>query len=222
MSEITYDIANKTFGGIPKRVVYDLAAAFDEDAADFYSDSKHTISECANYARMRRMGESHKMSEMLTLRTFPATRTDKEFLKGTHEQFADAPGIGDRYRAIAEAHGLSTNGLVYMRGLARFPGDPQAWVNGRGDVARIAEERGWGVTGAVECQRREVQPDPDIAIADEIVADLATDLVEEGMDPMEATELARDIRSGKIDNYDPAEHVQPVTGEALEWSPEGF
>jgi hypothetical protein len=205
-----------------RRQMCDLAvpAATDHDAIEFYGDSRHTVEDCVNYARMRRMGESHRMAEILALRTFPATRTDKEFLKGTHEQFADAPGVGDRYKAIAEAHGLNTNGLVYIRGLARFPGDPQAWVSGRGDVSRIAEERGWGVHGAVEVERREVEPEPDITVADDIVADLATDLVEEGMDPREATQLARDIRSGKVDDYDPAEHVQDIPSEGLEWSPD--
>ena len=198
------------------------SSAFDSDAMEFYGDSSHTVKECTEYARMRRIGESHRMAELLALRAFPATRTDSEFLKGTHEQFADTPELGDKYKAIAEAHGLNTNGLVYIRGLARFPGDPQAWISGRGDVTRIAEERGWGVSGAVEVQRREVEPSVDIDVADDIVADLATDLVDEGMDPREATQLARDIRGGKIDNYDPAEHVRPIPSEGLEWSPEGF
>ena len=72
------------------------SAAFDSDAMGFYGDSRHTVKECTEYARMRRMGESHKLAELLALRVFPATRTDSEFLKGTHEQFSETPQLGDQ------------------------------------------------------------------------------------------------------------------------------
>jgi hypothetical protein len=192
----------------------------DDDACDFFDNRSHTLDQCVNYMRMRRMGESHRMAKMLATGVSPALRTDKEFRKGMNYQFAGAPALGDRYKAIAEAHGLSTNGLVYIRGLARFPGDPAAWISGRGDVVRIAKERGWGVSGSVNIERREVEPPPDIEVADDIVGELATELVEEGMDPREATELARDIRSGKIDNYNPDEHMKPIPPEGLEYCPD--
>ena len=37
-----------------------------------------------------------------------------------------------------------------MPTMARFPGDPQAWIASRSDIKRLAEERNWDVSGAVE------------------------------------------------------------------------
>jgi hypothetical protein len=106
-----------------------------------------------NYSRMRNLGESHAMAEMLALKTFPAVRgLDSDFNKGrcNGNQFEQTPGMGNLYRSMAEAAGVSTTGKQYMHGLAEFPGDPGAWVNGTGDVLRIAKERGFNVQGAVE------------------------------------------------------------------------
>lgn len=46
--------------------------------------------------------------------------------------------IGQHYRKLASAAGVVTRGKQYIGGLARFPGDPRAWVDSRGDAARVA------------------------------------------------------------------------------------
>lgn len=87
----------------------------------------------------------------------PGCMTDSVFLAGhcNGGQFADAPHLGDYYKAVAEAHGQDTKGKVYLSGLAAFPGDPRAWVDGRGDARRVLEERGWASEGAVSVKAAE-------------------------------------------------------------------
>lgn len=75
----------------------------------------------------------------------PLVKSDTTFYRGVKYgggQFRDA----DRhvYTLPAQAAGVSTNGKHYQHGLARFPGDPEAWVDNLGDVKRILEKRGWG------------------------------------------------------------------------------
>jgi hypothetical protein len=104
------------------------------------------------YDEMRRNGESHKLAEMLALQRTPGAVTDSTFLAGhvNGNQFADDPNAGARYKREAEAAGVSTTGKVYLSQLAKYPGDPKAWVSSRGDVARVCKERGWACSGAVK------------------------------------------------------------------------
>jgi len=92
----------------------------------------------------------------------PAAMTDREFLEGhcNGSQFEKTPHIGDLYARQARAAGVDPKGKVYKAGLARFPGDPQAWVSGRGDVERICRERGWHAEGAVKVQGRKFHHEP--------------------------------------------------------------
>ena len=97
---------------------------------------------------------TQNMAEVLATRSFPGTRTDAEFMKGRYsgDQFAHAPWLGDYYRKVAEGHGVNPAGKYYCAGLADFPGDPTAWIDGRGDVERVAREKGYKVSGMVEYQ----------------------------------------------------------------------
>lgn len=108
----------------------------------------------AAYRRMRFAGESHKIAEMLAFRKGPRIETDSTFMAGSlNEPFGsqgDHPLTVARYKAEAKRAKISTEGKKYLSGLARFPGDPKAWVTGRGDVRRVCEERGWECTGSVK------------------------------------------------------------------------
>lgn len=81
----------------------------------------------------------------------PAVMTDSVFLEGhaNGNQFENTPSLGDFYAREAKAQGVDTKGKVYLSGLASHPGDPRAWVSGRGDVRKVCEERGWHCEGAV-------------------------------------------------------------------------
>jgi hypothetical protein len=104
----------------------------------------------ARYELMRDGGQSHGMAEVLAFRKFPGVAgTDSQFLRGRAKGAdsiagSEEPVVRKEYFERAERAGVSPAGKVYLGQLARFPGDPQAWVSGTGDVKRRLEERGWG------------------------------------------------------------------------------
>lgn len=125
----------------------------------------------ALYAEVVAKGGGHRLAEMLALGVPPGANTDREFLEGRENgrQFQDAPGLGDFYRRVAEGQGQSVKGKVYLSGLAAYPGDPRAWVSGRGDAQRVLEERGWGAEGAVNTKVTRVAETTGGGIAKDIV-----------------------------------------------------
>jgi hypothetical protein len=145
----------------------------------------------ALYAAMRLDGQSHALAEMLALQSPPMSNTDREFLEGKggcYDQFHDNELLGAFYRQSAAEAGVDTTGKVYLSGLARRPGDPEAWVSGRGDVQRVLEARGWGADGAVKVKARGADaPPPKKKIADDIVAGQ----VERRLEAMPAPERKR-------------------------------
>src|SRR5258708_4634056 len=124
------------------------------------------------YERMRADGLSHNLAEMFALQRPPSIAgTDSIFMEGrcNGSQFDGQEAIGDLYKAEATAAGVDTTGKVYLSSLADHPGDPRAWVSGRGDVQRVCEERGYGCTGAVKVKGREAEPVADVPVAADIV-----------------------------------------------------
>jgi hypothetical protein len=114
-----------------------------------------------------------RLEEMFASGQAPASRTDREFLRGhcNGNQFEKHPGLGNYLKGVAREHGLDPKGKVYLGSLAAFPGDPRAWVDGRGDAQRVVEERGWGCSGAVNVKVREPLEAPkEVAVAEDIVA----------------------------------------------------
>ena len=105
-----------------------------------------------HYVRCRKVGTSHSLSLMFALGQPPMSNTDREFMEGrcNGNQFERHPFLGDFYKAEAQRCGVNTTGKTYLSGLADYPGDPRAWITGRGDVQRLVEERGWGCEGAVK------------------------------------------------------------------------
>ena len=128
----------------------------------------------AEYQARTQARDRARLDEMLRASAPPQVRSDATFLRGhcNGSQFATQHVIGDRYKAVAEEAGQNVTGKVYMSQLANYPGDPEAWVSGRGDVKRVLEKRGWGSEGAVSTKVRESlnPPAPGPAVADDIVA----------------------------------------------------
>jgi hypothetical protein len=98
-------------------------------------------------------GCTPKLADMLALQKPPAGVSDCTFLAGhcNGSQFDKGPFqrlMGDKLRAEAEANGQNTKGKVYLGSLAKYPGDPAAWVESRDDVKRVCERRGWGCEGS--------------------------------------------------------------------------
>lgn len=125
----------------------------------------------ALYVACRLDGEGHELAEMLALQSPPTVRSDATFLRGhcNGSQFSDAPWIGDEYAKQAKQAGVDVKGKVYLSGLARYPGDPEAWVCDRADVRRVIESRGWSCEGAVTVKNELREPPKEIPIAEDLV-----------------------------------------------------
>ncbi len=193
------------------RMQNNLRAACEE-AGELFSEP----TPMGAYVDMRLAGESRKMAAMLALRQGPALRTDSEFRRGhtNGSQFSACPWVGTHHRRAAERAGLDPTGRIYLSGLARYPGDPAAWVSGRGDIRRLVEDRGWGCSGAVNVPRREVEPMKDIPVSAEIVGQYAARLRRDNpsLSALDAWEKAQAIRSGQGDPGPP--RVSTPEGEA--------
>lgn len=155
------------------------------------------------YEEMVASGQSHNMAEMLACRAFPGLRTDAEFLKGkcNGNEFEDQPGLGNFYAAEAARHGVNHVGKTYVSGLARYPGDPEAWISGRGDAERICRERGWGCEGSVNVATQEREARADVKLSPDLVDDEVNDIMamDPGMRRSDVAEKVYQLRSGAID-----------------------
>ncbi|MBX6312827.1 MAG: hypothetical protein IRY99_07925 [Isosphaeraceae bacterium] len=158
------------------------------------------------YKAMRLDGQSHTFALMLATKRFPGIRTDSTFNVGrvNGNQFEDCPLRGDYYKRMAEAAGVSTTGKFYSGALARFPGDPEAWISGRGDVERLCRERGWNCSGDVTVRApryadpiTEVKLDPSI-VDDEVDARIEAQ-PELASRRSELWEQTYALRSGAVD-----------------------
>ncbi len=135
------------YGGFPDAIVADL----------------HPV--VIHYIECRNAGTSPSLSEQFALATTPTIKgTDAQLWAGWGgvDQFNSTTRKGkildDAYRGPAHAAGVSTTGRKYLHSVARYPGDPQAWIADSHDIRRIAEEQNLGVTGFVERKREEREP----------------------------------------------------------------
>lgn len=113
-----------------------------------------------------------RLKDMLDARQGPTLHSDTTWLTavGCGKQWDGVEGLGDFYAKEARAAGHNISGAVYLSSLARYPGDPEAWVRDLGEVRKICEARGWSCEGAVKVKpRTDVEPEPDIDVADDIV-----------------------------------------------------
>jgi hypothetical protein len=163
------------------------------------------------FARCLNNGCAPRLAAMLATRSFPGFATNDTFMAGgrSGEQLAEHPAMYGHFAQMAEAEGVSVCGKKYLHGLARFPGDPEAWVSGKDDVARVLKERGWSSTGAVEY----TPPEPDAP--DDDAYRVAPDILDRAvaseighLDMAEAAKVEPDVRdrlsralSGQSDDH---------------------
>ena len=81
-----------------------------------------------HYEECRNVGTSHRAAEMFAFGSGPSLQTDTRWISGQDN---------------------GRNGAVYKHQLARYPGDPKAWVRSRADCRAIAAERGMTLEGSV-------------------------------------------------------------------------
>ena len=89
--------------------------------------------------------------------TYSIGLCDTNFFSGTwhNREFERQPEMAEKYAAPARAAGVSITGKRYMHSLARYPGDPQAWVAGLSDAKDFCKRNdlNYKVTeGALEAQ----------------------------------------------------------------------
>ena len=144
-----------------------------------------------------------RLQEMFASQQAPGARyTDRAFLQDRQngKQFEDNPWAGDFYKKKAKAAGVSTVGKVYMGGLAKYAGDPRAWVDSTSDVIKVAKERNLTVSGAVECQGEEMPPPPSVELAPDIVNRIVRNKVQEDPGLLQRTSL-REVREAVVDKH---------------------
>lgn len=127
----------------------------------------------ADYLEMRAGGMGHACAEMLALQQPPGLHgTDSIFMAGSvnGKQFERAPWLGKAYKQISERlRPGCTSGAEYKSQLAKYAGDPDAWVKGTSDVKRAAAIKGVDVDGvsvshksSAVCEKAPVPLAPDI------------------------------------------------------------
>lgn len=163
----------------------------------------------AFYEKMIAEGQSHNMAEMLALQAAPQIGgTDSQFMKGRFhkDQFEKDPKAGEFYRAKAKAAGVSTKGKWYQHNLAAYPGDPEAWVSGTGDVKRICEKRNIECDGLVKHKAHEetAYDDGPYRPADDLIMeDLALE-VQKNPDLRHNPKKFEDTKQSLIEKASPA------------------
>lgn len=145
----------------------------------------------AFYVQMRKKGQSHNIAEMCALREASKSQTDTDFFRGVGtlaDQFRGVEWQLEHNTHYAKKNGYKPNhNDFYISSLARFPGDPQAFVpatGGRGYIKKICEERGIPCEGMVNytpSQRIEKEPE-SCKLAPDIVENTVNELVSENPD----------------------------------------
>jgi hypothetical protein len=136
----------------------------------------------------------------------PAANSDREFWRGRWNQFADTPAQGDHYARIARARGQDTTGKAYLPSLARFPGDPLAWVSGKGDAEAVIDNNGWGSEGSINRPVRKVAEPLDVPLAADIVAGLVAKELDRVPEADRPGVNVADVREKVTDKHTPRWH----------------
>jgi hypothetical protein len=106
---------------------------------------------------------------MLATQIAPTADTDREFFRGVgklEDQFGGEGHTNDMDKVIATAvrHGYRPNpNDVYTPSLARFRGDPLAFVpptGAKSHIKKVCEQHGWECDGSVKVKAREPESDP--------------------------------------------------------------
>lgn len=142
------------------------------------------------YLSMINKGESPRMAEMLALRQAPCINTDDTFLagQGTLDRQIKHEKMLDHITQSAIRHGYKPRPTdVYNSAIARFPGDPRAFLNhgeARSKVRDVCESEGWSCEGAVKVKGRqpEDEPKPVHKLAPKIVDRICKQKINENPD----------------------------------------
>lgn len=125
-----------------------------------------------HYVQCRREGTGHRLAEMFALQAAPALETDTRWIDGHDASVNPESYYGSRVLEDARAAGVNTRRAVYKSGLARYAGDPEAWVESRADCVRRAEALGLELEGEINYKPPErdlPEPKKEYRVAPDIV-----------------------------------------------------
>jgi hypothetical protein len=121
----------------------------------------------ARYQQMVRNGVKPILAEMLALQSPPGVKTDATYFRNARDVahlVAEEPEYALPVLQKAKSLGYKPRASdVYEPGLAKFPGDPAAFVpqtGGRAHIKKVLERRGWGASGTVTTKARQPERDP--------------------------------------------------------------
>lgn len=121
-------------------------------------------------------------------------RTSTQYFSEAMKDGGLHPRDREDFRRMAEAAGVSTSGKVYQSGLARYPGDPFAWVGDLDEAKAKIRTQGKG------CDDLGIKPAE--AVAPPRVRPLGEDLVQAELNAM--------VAAGKIDRREKKKHREAV------------
>lgn len=139
------------------------------------------------YKQAIKNGCSERLADMLASRKAPDSVTEAEYFKGRHnlaDQFRDNEGQLTKIVAAARKHGFNpTRSMVYEPALARFVGDPQAFVpssGGKEHIAAVCKKNNWKCNGAVKVENHASDPekgavDMDARLVEQYAKKMATE-----------------------------------------------
>lgn len=167
----------------------------------------------AQYWMMRETGSTDKFAAMIALQSGPALSTDDTFFHGQkplYDQFGSQKHL-NRYLKVSKKLGFTPSpNSTYFSGLARFSGDPEAYVTraqGRSYIRKLCEKRGWACEGAVNVGAREPESDP---LAPEKCKPLGEDIVRRRMrdairlNPEMSPKERQSLRSKILEKHGPS------------------
>jgi hypothetical protein len=120
----------------------------------------------AFYFRARMQGSSDRAAAMYALQKTARIETDDVFFQGAkplYEQFESQQALNRTLRESKKRGFTPDKNAIYYPNLARFRGDPEAYVTramGRSYIRKLLENRGWSAEGGVNVKGREPESDP--------------------------------------------------------------
>lgn len=158
------------------------------------------IDKRCEFVDMVESGTSPKLALMFVSQTPPDCRSNTKFMAhfGANGKQFENSRRGDAYEKVAKKLGFNTKGKVYISGLARFPGDPQAWISDRDDIKRICEKNNYNCEGEFNITaRNDVPPKPPVDLAPQLVEQGVRDLLQE--DPGLKSKPVEELRERVIE-----------------------
>jgi len=151
-------------------------------------------------------GTVPRMAEMFALQSPPRAMTDAVMFEGIGSLSKQYDGEDVYLKEIisaSRAHGHEPGkNDMYMENLARFKGDPEAFVpptGGRGHIQKVCESRGIPCDGSVKVKGRDPAPPKKVRLGGDMVDQIESRMVKDNPDLKHVDRS--ELRSGIIEKH---------------------